>query len=73
MLTKEKARMVLNQILNTAVEDGIIPRNPARSRRAKIAGKASAPTATPSQLQNPRFLVTRSPRKIKERNQAGLS
>lgn len=43
--TKDKVRMVLNQILDAAVEDGIIKQNPVKSRRVKITGKASTPTA----------------------------
>ena len=33
--------MVLNQILDSAVEDKLIPTNPLKSRRLKITGKAS--------------------------------
>ncbi len=51
--TKDKARMVLNQILDAAVEDGIIKQNPVKSRRVKVTGKASTPTApyTVAQMQ----------------------
>ena len=39
--TKDKAKMVLNQILDAAVEDGLIPKSPLKSKRIKITGKAS--------------------------------
>ena len=42
--TKEKAKMVLNMILEAAVEDGLLPRNPLKSRRLKITGEASKVT-----------------------------
>ena len=43
--TKDKVRIVLNQILDAAVEDKIITQNPVKSRRVKITGKASKATA----------------------------
>lgn len=46
--TKDKTKMVLNQILDAAVEDGLITKSPLRSKRIKITGKASQPT-TPIQ------------------------
>ena len=54
--TKGKARMVLNQILDAAVEDGIIKQIPVKSRRVKITGKASTPTA-PYTVAQMRYLV----------------
>lgn len=54
--TKDKARMVLNQILDAAVEDKLIPQNPAKSRRVKITGKASKPTP-PYTVEQMRYLV----------------
>ena len=54
--TKDKARMVLNQILDAAVEDGLITKSPLRSKRIKITGKASQPTA-PYTVEQMRFLV----------------
>lgn len=39
--TKEKARMVLNMVLDAAVEDGYIEKNPAKSKRLKLCGTAS--------------------------------
>ena len=54
--TKEKAKMVLNQILDAAVEDKLLASNPLKSRRVKITGKASKTTPTYSVAQM-RFLV----------------
>lgn len=39
--TKDKVKTVLNMILETAVEDGLIERNPLQSKRLKITGRAS--------------------------------
>lgn len=39
--TKLKVKMVLNMILEAALEDGYIQRNPLKSRRLKITGEAS--------------------------------
>lgn len=54
--TKDKARMVLNQIMDAAVEDKLITQNPVKSRRVRITGKASKPTA-PYTMEQMRFLV----------------
>lgn len=54
--TKDKARMVLNQIMDAAVEDKLITNNPVKSRRVKITGKASTPTA-PYSVEQMRFLI----------------
>lgn len=54
--TKDKARMVLNQILDAAVEDKLITQNPAKSRRVKITGKASKATP-PYTVEQMRYLV----------------
>ncbi len=37
--TKDKARMVLSMILNAAIDDGFISRNPVHSKRVKVNGK----------------------------------
>ena len=42
--TKEKAKMVLNQILEAALEDKLISANPLCSRKVKVTGAASRPT-----------------------------
>ena len=54
--TKDKARMVRNQILDAAVEDRLITQNPAKSRRIKITGKASKATP-PYTVEQMRYLV----------------
>lgn len=54
--TKDKARMVLNQILDAAVEDKLISQNPVKSRRIKITGKASKATP-PYSVEQMRYLV----------------
>lgn len=42
--TKDKVKMVLNQILDNAVEDGLLSKNPVHSKRAKITGASSKAT-----------------------------
>ena len=54
--TKDKAKMVLNQILDAAVEDGLIAKNPLKSKRIKITGKTSQATV-PYSVEQMRFLV----------------
>lgn len=54
--TKDKARMVLNQIMDAAVEDKLIPQNPVKSRRVKVTGTASKATP-PYSVEQMRFLV----------------
>lgn len=48
--------MVLNQILDAAVEDKLISSNPLKSRRVKITGKASKATP-PYTVEQMRSLV----------------
>lgn len=64
--TKDKCKVVLNQILEMAVDDDLIPKNPLKSKRIKIKGDASETTPTYtidqmryiisnlSRIQNPR-------------------
>lgn len=54
--TKEKAKMVLNQILDAAVEDKLLPQNPLKSKRVKITGGTSKATE-PYSVEQMRFLV----------------
>lgn len=54
--TKDKARMVLNQILDAAVEEKLLSSNPLKSRRLKITGKASKATE-PYTVEQMRYLV----------------
>ena len=49
--TKDKVKIVLNQILDAAVEDGFLIRNPMKSSRLKITGKESRATETYSVAQ----------------------
>ena len=54
--TKDKARIVLNQILDAAVEDKLLIQNPLKSRRVKITGKSSKATV-PYSVDQMRYLV----------------
>lgn len=54
--TKLKAKMVLNQILEAALEDGYIHRNPLKSRRLKITGEVSKVTKEYT-VEQMRFLI----------------
>ena len=63
--TKQKVRMALNMILESAVEDRIIGRNPLKSRRLKITGEASRTTKEYA-VEQTRFLV-RNLGKVKKR------
>ena len=54
--SKMKTRQVLNMIFNTALEDGIISRNPLNSKRLKITGRASQSTKEYS-VEQMRFLI----------------
>ena len=42
--TKDKARMVLNMILDSAVDDDYMAKNPVKSKRIRVTGKASEST-----------------------------
>ncbi len=44
--TKDKVKIVLNQIFDAALEDGYINKNPLKSKRLKIVGGASETTRT---------------------------
>jgi len=55
--TKEKAKMVLNQIFNSAIEDKLINQNPLNSRRLKIMGNASRATP-PYSVEQMRYIVS---------------
>ena len=56
--TKEKARMVLSQIMEAALEDHLISANPVKSRKVKVTGKASKATE-PYSVEQMRYLVQR--------------
>ena len=54
--TKMKARMVLNQIMEQAVEEDIITKNPVLSKVIRITGAASKPTE-PYSVEQMRYIV----------------
>lgn len=54
--TKDKTRMVLNQILESALEDKLITTNPLSSRKIKITGAASKVTL-PYSVAQMRYLT----------------
>lgn len=54
--TKDKARMVLSQIMDATVEDKLIAQNPVKSRRIKITGEASKATQ-PYSVEQMQYLV----------------
>lgn len=54
--SKDKTRMVLNMIFETALDEGILARNPMKSRRLRITGRASEPTAEYS-IEQMQYLV----------------
>ena len=56
--TKDKVKMVLNMILNAAVEDGLLAKNPMKSSRLKITGKASKTTDVYS-VEEMQYIVNR--------------
>lgn len=56
--TKDKAKQVLGMILDTAVEDGLIQKNPLKSKRLRITGAASKYTDAYS-LDQMRFLISK--------------
>lgn len=54
--TKNKVRVVLNQILDSAVEDRYLSTNPLKSRRLRITGSDSVPTP-PYTVEQMRYLL----------------
>ena len=54
--TKMKARMVLNQIMEQAVEEDIIKKNPVLSKTIRITGTASKPTE-PYSVEQMRYIA----------------
>lgn len=54
--TKDKARIVLSMILDAAVEDHLLERNPVKSKRLKITGRASSVTE-PYTVEEMRYMV----------------
>ena len=56
--TKHKARRLLNQILEAAADEGLLNKNPAKSKRIKITGAESTTTAVYS-VEQMQYLVQR--------------
>ena len=54
--TKDKVKMVLNMVLNMAVEDGLLQKNPMKSKRLKITGTASK-TREPYTVEQMQYIV----------------
>lgn len=54
--TKEKAKNVLNQILEAALEDKFIATNPLKSRKVKITG-ASSQVTEPYSIEQMQYLI----------------
>lgn len=54
--TKDKVRIVLNMILNAAIEDGLLAKNPLKSSRIRITGTASKCTQEYT-VEQVRFLI----------------
>lgn len=56
--TKQKVKVVLNMILTSASEDGLIVKNPMQSKRLRINGKQSTTTETYS-VEQMQYLVSK--------------
>lgn len=54
--TKDKVKMVLNMVLDMAVEDGLLKKNPLKSKRLKITGAASQ-TTKPYTVEQMQYIV----------------
>ena len=70
--SKDKTRMVLNMIFETALDEGIIAKNPMKSRRLRITGRASEPTEEYS-IEQRRYLVQHIPSVADETDRAYLA
>lgn len=70
--TKQKVRIVLNMILEAAVEDGLLPKNPLKSRRLKITGEASTVTKEYT-VEQMRFLVHNLNKVVNDMDRAYLA
>jgi len=58
--TKDKVKIVLNQILEAAKDDKLIADNPLKSKRLRITGKASKATQ-PYSVEEMRYLIQHIP------------
>lgn len=70
--TKQKVRIVLNMILEAAVEDGLLPKNPLKSRRLKITGEASTVTKEYT-VEQMRFLIHNLDKVVSDMDRAYLA
>lgn len=70
--SKDKTRMVLNMVFETALDEGIIAKNPMKSRRLRITGRASEPTEEYS-IEQMRYLVRHIPSVADETDRAYLA
>ena len=59
--TKDKAKIVLNMILDAAVEDNLLERNPLKSKRLRITGTASK-VREPYSIEEMRYMVQNLPK-----------
>ena len=70
--TKDKCRTVLNMILDMAVDDDLIPKNPLKSKRVKITGKASEATSVYS-VEQMRYIISNLDRITSPRDRAYMA
>lgn len=70
--TKQKVRIVLNMILEAAVEDGLLTKNPLKSRRLKITGDASTVTKEYT-VEQMRFLIHNLDKVVNDMDRAYLA
>lgn len=70
--TKKKAKTVLGMILDCAVEDNLIAKNPIHSKRLRIHGKQSTETA-PYSVEEMRYLVAHICDLTEDRDRAYLA
>ena len=70
--TKMKARMVLNMVLEQAVDDGLIQKNPLAARSVRIVG-GSSHAIEPYSVAQMRFLVQRLDLIVKPSDRAFLA
>ena len=70
--TKDKCRTVLNMILDMAVDDDLIQKNPLKSKRLKITGKASEATSVYS-VEQMRYIISNLDRITSPRDRAYMA
>ena len=70
--TKMKARMVLNMVLEQALDDGLIQKNPLKARSIRIVGESSKATP-PYSVAQMRYLVQSLDRIVRPSDRAFLA